>query len=94
MHTKVQPAAGGNTIFLDLQEGWEHLESSDPGLADELRVAEVAVNQHHINNILELRGGPGVVKVDPIMHRMVDINLFNGKETLYLGGSLGKIFEV
>ena len=34
------------------------------------------------------------MRIEPILHRMVDTNLFNGKETLYLGGSLEKVFEV
>ena len=38
--------------------------------------------------------GRSDIKVDPIDHELVSMNLFNGKPTLYLGGYDDKIFRV
>lgn len=93
MHSKIQPLSGGATIFLDLQEGWRLMKLQNKNLSSALRDAELQVYQEFIQNILVLNDAKDI-QSDHIKHPLVSINLYNGKETLYLGGEYEKVFTI
>jgi alpha-ketoglutarate-dependent 2,4-dichlorophenoxyacetate dioxygenase len=90
LHSRVNPAKGGNTEFADMRAAYDDLDDATKALVDDMIVGHsIVYSREQIG--FEVKGDGNPDNLKPVKHKLVVTHPVTGRKSLYLSSHIGEI---
>jgi alpha-ketoglutarate-dependent 2,4-dichlorophenoxyacetate dioxygenase len=90
LHSRVNPAKGGNTEFADMRAAYDGLGDAMKALVDDMIVGHsIVYSREQIG--FEVKGDGNPDNLKPVKHKLVVTHPVTGRKSLYLSSHIGEI---